>query len=234
MPEKLPIPAYPEQGSTPATPSAGFLLIYPKSDGKFYLLNDAGVERLLTTSEEAVLLEVSDTIKVPTSLSGSPGDPDRVLTLDVSRLVAMEDMTVVTIDAVGDSIPLTTNFIGLDPNAAYTLTSTPTIPDGTYDGQPLWIANLADPVTESTFTLALQAESVLAGSNLHRSTTVYPGGINQVVWSETVGAWLTTDYSLSQAMIAYAGFIDGLRAASIGAGTTFVMHDLAQAMAFGG
>lgn len=36
-----------EQGSTPATPSAGILLVYPKSDHKMYTLDSLGVETQL-------------------------------------------------------------------------------------------------------------------------------------------------------------------------------------------
>lgn len=36
-----------EQGSTPATPASGFQKVYPKSDGKWYTLDDAGIETQL-------------------------------------------------------------------------------------------------------------------------------------------------------------------------------------------
>lgn len=67
-----------EQASTPSTPAAGLKLIYPKTDGKVYTLDDAGVELELgggsgllevrTITASATILSTDDVVLVDTAL----------------------------------------------------------------------------------------------------------------------------------------------------------------------
>jgi hypothetical protein len=70
-----------------------------------------------------------------------------------------------TIDAVGDTIAANGPAVSIDSNANYTLTSTPTIADGT-NGQTLKVCNV-----DTAFTVTLQDEGTLASSNLQLSST---------------------------------------------------------------
>jgi len=91
------------------------------------------------------------------------------------------------ISAAGDTI--TSNASKhVSPDAAYVMTSTPTIPNGTWDGEVMRLRNIA------AFNLTLQDEAILAGSNME-----FAGGLNVVLaqyecvdveWQLAKNAWV--------------------------------------------
>jgi hypothetical protein len=96
--------------------------------------------------------------------------------------------TVGTIAAVGSTIPHTARVIRLDNTSggALTLTSAPTITDGT-DGELLTIFN------GSTNGVTIQDQGTLASSNLRLSTTTFAIGTRDsitLMYSSTVGDWI--------------------------------------------
>ena len=113
-----------------------------------------------------------------------------------NRSTTVEAPLAVTIDAAGDTITetlaagdrltATTVHLANTTGSSITLTSTPTIPDGT-DGQRLSLINVgADPVV-------LQAESVLTGSGIATGRTLSSGASVTLSWVESLGLWVELD-----------------------------------------
>lgn len=94
------------------------------------------------------------------------------------------------ITAVGNSISLAIasgHQFPIDPDGNYTLTSTPTIADGA-NGQLAWIVN-----TDTAFTVTIQDESALAGSNVKgrggANIVLGPRVAAALIFSTTTGLW---------------------------------------------
>ena len=92
------------------------------------------------------------------------------------------------ITAVGNAITLRDSVIvKIQANASYTLTSTPTIPDG-LDGQHLYIVNVDD-----ADTITLQDEGTLSGSNIELKTgntlAMAPKTMHHFVFIGVLSAW---------------------------------------------
>jgi hypothetical protein len=104
-----------------------------------------------------------------------------------------------SLTAVGNTLVVpsrikhTTLYVDSDGN--YTLTSTPTLADGYFDGQRITIMNV--DATPNTF--GLQDESGLAGSNIYLDTVAVGGTtftLNQgdnitLAWSSALSTWVT-------------------------------------------
>jgi hypothetical protein len=91
------------------------------------------------------------------------------------------------VDAVGDTILANADFVQIDPNAAYTLTSTPTIADGT-NGDTFILCNI-----DTTHTVTLQREGALANTNIIGSVNVIlaPKDCRRLHFSTALGGWST-------------------------------------------
>lgn len=126
-------------------------------------------------------------VSTPSALSGD---------VAVDTLVYTPSSTQV-IDAVGDAILANASLVILNPDGDYTLTSTPTIADGT-DGQRLFIT-CADAEAN---IVTVQDEDVLGSSNLElNSSTVAITGKTVLSlifydgsWKEHIGGGSTTGY----------------------------------------
>jgi hypothetical protein len=92
-----------------------------------------------------------------------------------------------TIDAVSDIISPDREYIEVSLNASYTLTSTPTIADGAYNGERITITNVTN------FNLILQDEANLANTNLRfggSNLTIGYRGSATLVWNTALSAWV--------------------------------------------
>ena len=76
------------------------------------------------------------------------------------------------ITAVGNTLSASASVIELDPNASYTLTSTPSIAAGTYEGQYVEFHNV-----DSVFSVTIQDASVIASGcrTVGASAVIGPG-----------------------------------------------------------
>jgi len=100
-----------------------------------------------------------------------------------------------SITAVGDTITLPSQVrdctILLDANGTYTLTSTPTIPDGGFDGQRLYIMNVD---TGADIVRFADISGGVGDTNLLNSGSATwgldPGDSIVYMWSSGLGAWV--------------------------------------------
>lgn len=95
--------------------------------------------------------------------------------------------TAQNITAVGNTILANAQTVQLTANASYTLTSAPTIANGT-DGQIVTIVNV-----DTTDTITLQDQGTLASSNLRLSATTIalgPRDSIQLMYNSTIGDWI--------------------------------------------
>lgn len=91
------------------------------------------------------------------------------------------------ITAVGNTILANAQVVQLTANASYTLTSAPTIANGS-DGQIVTIVNV-----DSTDVITIQDQGTLGSSNLRLSATTIALGPNDsitLMYSSTVGDWI--------------------------------------------
>lgn len=89
-----------EQASTPATPSTGAQKIYPKTDGNWYVLDDAGTETqvfLLPTSVPDVVGAASSTDNAVVRFDGTGGKTlqNSGVTIDDSNNVTIPDTNLI-------------------------------------------------------------------------------------------------------------------------------------------
>lgn len=109
-------------------------------------------------------LKVAQAIAAQCAIPGQIGNDGAILSTDGSTAFWTRQMAIVpataTVTAAGNSITASRFYVQVAPTSSLTLTSTPTIPNGT-DGQFLVLTN-----TSTTNTLTLQDEAVLPGSNL--------------------------------------------------------------------
>ena len=91
------------------------------------------------------------------------------------------------ITAVGNTILANGRIVQLTANASYTLTSTPTIADGT-SGQVVTIVNV-----DTTDVITIQDQGTLGSSNLRLTTTTFAIGPRDsitLMYNATVGDWV--------------------------------------------
>ena len=119
------------------------------------------------------------------TLSPSAGTPDGYLDIN-GRLVGRPDTTQ-TIIAAATAIGVDKYVQPISSDANYTLTAAPTIANGLADGQLVIIVNVG------SFTITLQDQGTLAGSNLRLSAaTVALGPRDSItlLYSSAIGDWL--------------------------------------------
>lgn len=106
---------------------------------------------------------------------------------NAGRYVAVPP-TATNITAVGTTIPSDAEVIRITANASYTLTTTPSITNGQYDGQRLYIVN-----EDTVDTITLQDESGLAGSNVRSRTgsniAIGPREVHEFIWNAANSEW---------------------------------------------
>ena len=101
-----------------------------------------------------------------------------------------------TIDAAGDAILANATVVRIDPDASYTLTSTPTIADGATDGQRLEVYNI-----DTTYAVTLQSGSTY---NLCLSAPLVPIRATKGIalrWLSTQSCWYQEAQNVSPIML---------------------------------
>lgn len=119
------------------------------------------------------------------TLSPSASSPDGYLDIN-GRLVGRPDTTQLLLSA-GATIGVDKYVQPISSDANYTLTSVPTIADGLANGQLVIVVNVG------SFTVTLQDQGTLAGSNLRLSAaTVALGPRDSItlLYSSTIGDWI--------------------------------------------
>lgn len=148
-------------------------------DGSGFALIVSGAARLLNDLE----------VRGNTTL-GNSGSAD---TATVNAQVILTPASAQAITAVGNSITISGPVIQLTANASYTLTSAPTIANGT-DGQIIIIRN----VDSGADVITIQDQGTLANSNLRLGATTRALGPRDSIclqYSSTVGDWCECWYS---------------------------------------
>lgn len=75
-----------EEGSTPSPPSAGSLLVYPKTDNNLYIQNSSGVESQLSTGSPGTVTTVS--VVTANGLAGSVANPTTTPAITLSTTIS--------------------------------------------------------------------------------------------------------------------------------------------------
>jgi hypothetical protein len=116
------------------------------------------------------------------------------LVQDTAAQVAFKPAATQSFTAVGNAFASTARFVLFDSNGNYTLTSTPTLPNGTYDGQICTLLNIdsgADIIT-------VQDQGTLANSNLRLgavSRAIGPRDSLTLVWISSLADWVELGYN---------------------------------------
>ena len=111
-----------------------------------------------------------------------------------SGAVANKPRTTQSITAVGNSFASPDRVVQFDADGSYTLTSAPTLADGTYDGQICMLLNVdtgADVVT-------VQDQGSLASSNLRltaASRAIGPRDSLVLMWTTAIGDWVEVGFT---------------------------------------
>lgn len=179
-----------EATTTPSTPAAGKKKLYCLTDNKCYQLDDGGNEK------ENFFLNVDDSASFPTSvtISGTSTSGSLVLSPDVDQNITSPANTFIITRAHNE----------INPDADYVMTSTPTIPDGE-DGQILILNNI------SNFTIDIQDESVLTGSNVQlggSESAIRPKGAMTLFFSGDTGFWIVLSNPNSASLGANASILE--------------------------
>lgn len=102
-----------------------------------------------------------------------------------AKFLAVSPETNLNITAATDTIVISGTNMELIPDADYVMISTPTIPDGR-DGHIVFLHN------ESSFTIDVQDESILSGSNISlggAEGVIRPDGIMSILWDAGESEW---------------------------------------------
>lgn len=161
------------------------------NDGSVFLgsssvfeLNEATGQLLLPTTGSGAGLLVGGDAAIYRGAANQFWTPDALVFVPS----AAQDIT-----AVGEVILANAQIVQLTADASYTLTSTPTIADGS-DGQLLYIINV-----DSTDVITVQDESNLTGSNLRLTgatdVAIGPMDILVLAFNSTIGDWLEVSFS---------------------------------------
>lgn len=108
----------------------------------------------------------------------------------IARAVIASQVAAIT--AAANQIPRNPNVVRLNPNANYTLTSLPTIPDGS-PGEILFVTN-----QHASFVVTVQDNGTLAGSGLRlgaATRAIGPRDWLMLVFSADSGDWEELNYT---------------------------------------
>jgi hypothetical protein len=114
--------------------------------------------------------------------------------LTVGGKTILTPSAVQTITSAGTAITVAASVVQVKGDAARTLTSTPTIADGT-DGQVVYIIG-----NDNTNTITIQDEGTLSGSNIELPTgtttrVLGNGDVEELIFNSTKGQWLEVSYT---------------------------------------
>lgn len=112
---------------------------------------------------------------------------------DDANYVDVNGGQVQAITAVGNTLKQSASLLQLTSDGSYTLTSTPTVPNGTFDGQILRIVNV-----DTVDTITIQDQGTLPSSNLRlgaATRALAPRDNITLMYSATIGDWVELSFN---------------------------------------